>query len=344
MREAEYKDALIKDAKEKMAALEDPVQPDDAWTDVLKKMRKAGWDTRVPAPLVGGLPIGGANFVFLLPSGKRPKKGGEGGLDYLLNKDAAKKFAKEHFGWLGLSSNPHEKSSEKSAGTSKRNKIDPLVTTNRPESKIDTNAPAPKIRKIDSKRPTRKVIMSAIKRKSSPSHDDRSSTKSKRKKRKKEKSLRKFIPVGDYTLEETQRLLEEAAELVELKQKERDDAIAIARSLPFDVLESIYNEERLKKSTIDLTTNNAGPVEPDSSGQALRNMEKERTEFSARIAKVKKEKEEDAEDKDELLTQQTLATDIYQGRIDELGGHALAAGVDTKIVNEIRFRPLSSGR
>ena len=99
--EAARKDALIKDAKEKMAALEDPVQPDDAWTDVVKKMRKAGWDTRVPAPLVGGLPIGGANFVFLLPSGKRPKKGGEGGLDYLVNTNAAQEFAKEHFGWLG---------------------------------------------------------------------------------------------------------------------------------------------------------------------------------------------------------------------------------------------------
>lgn len=53
---------------------------------------------------------------------------------------------------------------------------------------------------------------------------------------------------------------------------------------------------------------------------------------------------EDYEDKDELLKQQALATDIWQGRIDELGEHALAAGVDPKIINEIRFRPLSSGR
>ena len=158
----------------------------------------------------------------------------------------------------------------------------------------------------------------------------------------------------DFTLEETQRLLEEAAELVKLKQKERDDDIATARSLPFQVLESIYNEEKLKQSTIDLAINDSGPIEADGSGEALRNMEKERNDFSASLASVKKERddyceklgnaEEDIEDTNELFQQQALAIDRYQGRIDELGEHALAAGVDPKIVNEIRFRLLSSGR
>jgi hypothetical protein len=53
---------------------------------------------------------------------------------------------------------------------------------------------------------------------------------------------------------------------------------------------------------------------------------------------------EDLEDSNELVTQQTLTTDIWQGRFDELFELARAAGVDGNTLSEIRYRPLSSGR
>jgi Ran GTPase-activating protein (RanGAP) involved in mRNA processing and transport len=57
-----------------------------------------------------------------------------------------------------------------------------------------------------------------------------------------------------------------------------------------------------------------------------------------------RDKQEDLEDSEELVTQQTLATNILQGRIDELCELARAAGVDGSLLSEIRYRPLSSGR
>jgi len=53
--------------------------------------------------------------------------------------------------------------------------------------------------------------------------------------------------------------------------------------------------------------------------------------------------QEDLEDANEVVTQQTLATDIWQGRFDEIFELARAAGVDGKTLSEIRHRPLSSG-
>ena len=53
--------------------------------------------------------------------------------------------------------------------------------------------------------------------------------------------------------------------------------------------------------------------------------------------------QEDLEDANEVVTQQTLATDIWQGRFDEIFELARAAGVDGKTLSEIRDRPLSSG-
>jgi Ran GTPase-activating protein (RanGAP) involved in mRNA processing and transport len=57
-----------------------------------------------------------------------------------------------------------------------------------------------------------------------------------------------------------------------------------------------------------------------------------------------RDKQEDLEDSEELVTQQTLATNILQGRIDELCELARAAGVDGSLLSEIRYRSLSSGR
>jgi hypothetical protein len=49
------------------------------------------------------------------------------------------------------------------------------------------------------------------------------------------------------------------------------------------------------------------------------------------------------EEANELTGQQTLATDIWQGRFDEVFELARAAGVDANRLFEIRNRPLSSG-
>ena len=74
----------------------------------------------------------------------------------------------------------------------------------------------------------------------------------------------------------------------------------------------------------------------------------------ANVASARREKDaveaslrgvqEDLEDSNELVTQQTLTTDIWQGRFDELFELARAAGVDGNTLSEIRYRPLSSGR
>jgi hypothetical protein len=53
--------------------------------------------------------------------------------------------------------------------------------------------------------------------------------------------------------------------------------------------------------------------------------------------------QEDLEDANELVGQQTLTTDIWQGRFDELFELAREAGVDGNILSEIRYRPLSRG-
>jgi chromosome segregation ATPase len=53
--------------------------------------------------------------------------------------------------------------------------------------------------------------------------------------------------------------------------------------------------------------------------------------------------QEDLEDVNEVVTQQTLTTDIWQGRFDEVFELAREAGVDGKRLSEIRYRPLSSG-
>ena len=74
----------------------------------------------------------------------------------------------------------------------------------------------------------------------------------------------------------------------------------------------------------------------------------------ANVASARREKDaveaslrdvqEDLEDSTELVTQQALTTDIWQGRFDELFELARAAGVDGNTLSEIRYRPLSSGR
>ena len=44
------------------------------------------------------------------------------------------------------------------------------------------------------------------------------------------------------------------------------------------------------------------------------------------------------EEANELVKQQTLTTDIWQGRFDEVAQLALKAGIDPETINEIRYR------
>ena len=130
------------------------------------------------------------------------------------------------------------------------------------------------------------------------------------------------------------------------KKRERDDIIASKR-LSFETLEKIYRERKRQRTTIDLTQDNAGPVEPDETDNALRNMAKQAEKYSTKLTAVKKEVEdtkEDLEDANELVQQQTLTVDVWQSRFDELSKLALEQGLDVQKINEIRNRPLSSGR
>ena len=73
-------------------------------------------------------------------------------------------------------------------------------------------------------------------------------------------------------------------------------------------------------------------------------MAKQAEKYSTKLVAVKKEVEEtkeDLEDANELVQQQTLTVDVWQSRFDEL---AKEPGLDVKKINEIRNRPLSSGR
>ena len=143
--------------------------------------------------------------------------------------------------------------------------------------------------------------------------------------------------------------LEDIESLYLRKKREREDAIAAAESLPLQVLEEICKKKKLKLSTIDLTTEDTGVVEPDGSGTSLQNIAK----AAARLVVVKKEKDDaqeklaaakdDAEIFQETVQQQTLTTEIWQERFKEVSRLALDAGVDGKRLSSIRDRPLTDG-
>ena len=127
------------------------------------------------------------------------------------------------------------------------------------------------------------------------------------------------------------------------KKRERDDIIAAER-LPFENLEKIYRERKRQRTTVDVTEDNASAFEHDDTDNALRNMAKQAKTYSTKLVAVKKEMEdtkEDLEDANELVQQQTLTVDVWQSRFDEL---AEEPGLDAQKINEIRNRPLSSGR
>ena len=100
---ADRQQMLIRDAQKKMAEINGtPVTYQDDWIHVKEKMKASGWNYwHVRAPLINGVPIGGDDFVWLLPTGKTPKEGGTLGIDFLPDEMAARKFAVDHFHWCG---------------------------------------------------------------------------------------------------------------------------------------------------------------------------------------------------------------------------------------------------
>jgi len=129
-----------------------------------------------------------------------------------------------------------------------------------------------------------------------------------------------------------------------------------ARNMSFDDLEKVYHERKRLKSSIDLTSdaNVDERIEPDGSGEALRNQVQQQQQYAATLVRVKKENsamkddlddaKDDLEIANETLTQQAVATDRWQGRFDELAELAQAAGVDGQKIAEIRSRSLASGK
>ena len=103
-----------------------------------------------------------------------------------------------------------------------------------------------------------------------------------------------------------------------------------------------------KRKEIDLSSDGKIEVDPDDTGFALKNQIKQRDEYGATLKKVKTEKvatedalteaKEDIEDANELIQQQSLFTDKWQGKFDDLAKLAEEAGVDLQKINEIRYR------
>ena len=108
--------------------------------------------------------------------------------------------------------------------------------------------------------------------------------------------------------------------------------------------------KRQRKNTIiDLTEDASDLIETHGRERSNRSL----TRLSEELAKVTMEKNEiqkelisakdDLEDAQELAQQQTLAIDVLQGRIDKFAGLLAEVGVDAKVIQDIRDRPLSSG-
>jgi len=160
-----------------------------------------------------------------------------------------------------------------------------------------------------------------------------------------------------------------------------EDVIEIGRSTDKEKrLQSSIDEQKQEIESLNEKLKNSRPIDKvdltsSSDGDAVvedRTCERRRTKSNLAIAleqshqmvKVKQEAnqraataqadlevarrekqdvEEDLEDANILVTQQAVATDVWQGRFDELFELARAAGVDGKILSEIRYRPLSNG-
>lgn len=103
-----------------------------------------------------------------------------------------------------------------------------------------------------------------------------------------------------------------------------------------------------KRNAIDLIGGVVAAVEPDGSGSAIQNQIKQRDEYSAQLKKIKTEilsaedslskAKEDIEDANELVQQQSVFTDKWQGKFDDIAKLAEEAGVDLQKINQVRYR------
>mmetsp|Transcript_20927 Transcript_20927/g.60015 ORF Transcript_20927/g.60015 Transcript_20927/m.60015 type:complete len:296 (+) Transcript_20927:123-1010(+) len=128
------------------------------------------------------------------------------------------------------------------------------------------------------------------------------------------------------------------------------DVTSMLDTVPDDIL----LQQVRKRKLIDLSTDDDFTLQADGSGKGLQNLINQQQQYAKSLVKVKKEKAEteeslaeakdDCDDTNELVQQQTLTVDIWQGRFDEVAKLAEAAGVDIQQINAIRHRSLSSGR
>ncbi|KAL7431067.1 hypothetical protein ACHAXM_002505 [Skeletonema potamos] len=135
------------------------------------------------------------------------------------------------------------------------------------------------------------------------------------------------------------------------KRRHMESNLAIALEQTQQMVK--VKEEAMQRAAEAEASVEAARREKDAAAASLRNVK----EQSQQTVSVKQEAIQRAaaaeasveaarrekEDANEVVTQQTLATDIWQGRFDEIFELARAAGVDGKTLSEIRHRPLSSG-
>ena len=379
------KQMLIDEAKERMAEINDtPVQYGDNWLSVRKKMMHSGWNFYVPTPYINGVPIGGSPFVYLLPSGRKPRTGGKVGVDWLESERDVMQFAIDHFNWCGEFNGVDVDTSKMRQDWCIADSLRKLYALSDGPSPNDSwtvfwgkmQQVGWKLGSEDSR--WRKVHIpptgecfngngfggengidyftsedevkqfaidhlgwkGGLKEETPPLLAQEEKEDSAHKPKVDNEAFLAERPnsssINDLSFEEIEKVYLE-------KKRERDDVIA-AKRLPFEKLEKIYRERKRQRTTIDLTEDNAGPVEPDETDSTLRNMAKQAKTYATKLVAVKKEMEntkEDLEDANELVQQQTLTVDVWQSRFDEL---AKEPGLDAQKINEIRNRPLSSGR
>ena len=166
-------------------------------------------------------------------------------------------------------------------------------------------------------------------------------------------NLEMFIEKKDKELESKDAVIAKKDREIAKKEK-RITSLEAALRLQFQQIETIIDP-------IDLTTeedteppNKRARLEEETPKSALALQHEQNQQYSQRLVQVKQEKNaaeanlqdvrEELEDSEELIGQQAVATNIWQGRFDELVSH-LESGqeVDGASIAAIRNRSLASG-
>ena len=149
----------------------------------------------------------------------------------------------------------------------------------------------------------------------------------------------------------TRPQLEELQSTIAQLQKEKEELQKLTTQQTLAIAQVQKENEELQKKNKELhdraeeKDEELVAVKEDANRRAaaaeahLEVVRQEKNDVEASLREV----EAELEDANELTNQQTLATDIWQGRFDEVSELAREAGADANRLLGIRNRPLSSG-